>query len=71
MYKSNYDVQRISRRATRGAERFDVEQYNVVKYKNSPSYKGSELWDELSRDVTESTCLTEVKRYLMKEYRIY
>ena len=25
--------------------KFEVERYNVVKYKNSPYYKGAEVWD--------------------------
>ena len=44
-HKLSYDVQHIFPRATRGADRFkfEVERYNVTKYKNSPYYKGSQL----------------------------
>ena len=53
--------------ATRGAERykFEVDRYSVVKYKNSPYYRGSELWDKLPRNDIESVCLSEFKRNLM------
>ena len=72
-HKSNYDVQHVFHRTTRGAGRykFDLERYNVMKYKNSPYYKGSELWDELPRQVIESTSLTEFKMNLMHGYRTY
>ena len=72
-HKNNYDVQHIFSRATRGADRykFALERYNVVKYKNSPFYKGSELWDKLPCHVINSACLTEFKRNLMAQYKTY
>ena len=72
-HKTNYDVQHVFNRTTRGAGRykFDLERYNDMKYKNSPYYKGSELWDELPRQVIESTSLTEFKMNLMHGYRTY
>ena len=47
LHTKNHDVQRVVRRATRGACRykFSVEIYNTVKYKNSPFYKGCDLWN--------------------------
>ena len=52
-HKTTFNARHIFQRATRGAERykFEVERYNVVKYKNSPYYKGSELWNSLPGDV--------------------
>ena len=72
-HKTNHDVQHIFHRATRGADRykFEVERYNMIKYKNSPYYKGSELWDALPRQTIESTCFTEFKRNLMGRYHGY
>ena len=72
-HKSNYDVQHIFHRATRGAERyrFKAERYNVVKYKNSPFYKGSELWDNLPRHVIDSACFLKFKRNIMLQNRQY
>ena len=72
-HKSNYNAQYIFPRATRGANRFkfDLERYKVVKYKNSPYYKGSELWDKLPLCGIESTCLAEFKKTLMTGYRSY
>ena len=60
-HKTSHDVQQLFLRATRGAERykFAVERYNVVKYKNSPYYKGSELWNALPQDTIDSTCFTQ------------
>ena len=51
IHKANHDVHHTFRRATRGADiyKFEVERYDVIKYKNSPYYKGSELWDALPR----------------------
>ena len=73
IHESNFDVQHNFPRATRGANRykFEVERYNVVKYKNSPYYKGSLLWDRLPHNVTESVCLSEFKRNLMTLYCNY
>ena len=72
-HKTSHDVQQVFLRATRGAERykFAVERYNVVKYKNSPYYKGSELWYALPRDTIDSTHFTEFKRNLMNGFRTY
>ena len=72
-HKSNYDVQHILNRVTRGAVRykFEVERYNVVKYKHSHFYKGSELWDTLPRQIIESTCLAEFKKNLMTVYQYF
>ena len=43
----------IPARNHRGANRdqFVVERYNNLKYKNSPFYKGSELWQQLPLDM--------------------
>ena len=72
-HKSNFDVQHVFPRETRGAERykFEVERYNVVKYKNSSYYKGSELWDKLPRHTIDSACFSEFKRNLTAEHRTY
>ena len=49
IHKANHDVRIPAHRVTRagGRFRFRIERYNTVKYKNSPYYKGSELWDSL------------------------
>ena len=48
MYLHNNNPQNlgVAPRVTRGADRdqFYVERYNNIKYKNSPFYKGAELW---------------------------
>ena len=72
-HKLNFDTEHVFRRATRRAERykFEVERYNVVKYKNSPYYKEAELWDSLPQYVTDSVCMTEFKRNLLLVYNHY
>ena len=44
IHKNHFGVERIANRNTRAADhyRFHIERYNVVKYRNSPYYKGSE-----------------------------
>ena len=58
---------------TRGADRdqFYVERYNNCKYKNSPFYKGAELWKLLPIHITWSDSLFQFKQSLKKQYRTY
>ena len=60
-------------RATRAADRykFRLERYNTVKYKNSPYYKGSELWDSLSMSTVNCDTPFEFKQCLRKRYVTY
>ena len=53
IHKENVDNLRIPERNTRAAQRdqFYVERYNNIKFKNSPFYKGSELWKLLPNDI--------------------
>ena len=53
IHKSNVVNLRVLARNTRAAQRsqFYVERYNNIKYKNSPFYKGSELWNLLPIDI--------------------
>ena len=46
LHKHNRRNIRIAPRNTRGADReqFVIERYNNLKYKNSPFYKGAQLW---------------------------
>ena len=73
IYKQRFTVARIHERVTRGAGIFSFvrERYNCVKYKNSPYYKGSILWDGLPNDVKNSQTLLEFKKHLKRLYRIY
>ena len=73
IHKNSSDVARIHNRNTRGADRyhFYLERYNTVKYKNSPYYKGSELWDMLLLSTIESETLFNFKCCLKNEINIY
>ena len=68
-----YDVRRPVNRHTRGADRFKfkLERYNTVKYKNSPYYKGSELWDSLALATINCDNLFEFKQCLRKRFINY
>ena len=73
-HKCGTNVRRVTVRNTRAAVRFQFykDRYNTVKYKNSPYYKGAELWDHLSQETTESTSLFEFKNCLKKsEITVY
>ena len=73
IHKFNHDVRRPVNRHTRGADRFKfkLERYNTVKYKNSPYYKGSELWDSLALATINCDNLFEFKQCLRKRFINY
>ena len=50
---------------------FVRERYNCVKYKNSPYYKGSIIWDNLPVIVRNSMSLTVFKKHLKNIYSRY
>ena len=60
---------RNTRAATR--DQFYVERYKNIKYKNSPFYKGAELWKLLPMDIVTSGSLFEFKQLLKKQYKTY
>ena len=73
IHKDNVDNLRIAERNTRAAQRdqFHVERYNNIKYKNSPFYKGSELWKLLPIDIVSSGSIFEFKQALKRRYTTY
>ena len=74
IYKKRHtDVRRIFNRHTRAADRFAFvrERYNCVKYRNSPYYKGSLLWDTLPINARDSATMLEFKKYLRVVYKEY
>ena len=74
IYKNRHnDVQRIYNRVTRGANVFSFirERYNCTKYRSSPYYKGSVLWDGLPHEAKRCVALQEFKKCLKKVYRSY
>ena len=52
-------------------EQFYVERYSNHKYKNSPFYKGAELWKLLPLHIANSESLFQFKQSFKKEYRSY
>ena len=58
---------------TRGADRdhFYVELYQNCKYKNSPFYKGAELWKLLPLHIATSESIFQLKQGLKREYKTY
>ena len=73
IHKERHDVARIYQRCTRAAGVFAFvrERYNCIKYKNSPYYKGSVIWDTLPINVRNSMNLIEFKKHLNLMYRTY
>ena len=75
MYSHKRDPEnlRIPVRNTREANReiFKTERYQNYKYKNSPYYKGSELWKTLPVDLAVSECLLQFKFGLKRLYKKY
>ena len=68
IHKTNHAVQRRFDRATRAADRytFYLERYKNVKYKNSPYYKSSELWDSLPLMTINCDNVFEFRQHLKK-----
>ena len=69
--KNDHDNLRIPVRHTRAAERtqFSIEKYNVCKYKNSPFYKGADLWKLLPNDIIASDTVFQFKSLLKTRYK--
>ena len=73
LHKSDPVNLQIAIRNTRGADReqFKVDRYNNCKYKNSPYYKGSELWKLLPLYIANSDWLFQFRQNFKKEYKAY
>ena len=74
IYKNRHlDVRRVPNRRIRAADNFSFvrEQYNNVKYKNSPYYKGSLIWDTLPPVAKQCTTISEFKKCLKTVYNAY
>ena len=74
IFKGRHEnAQRIHNRRTRAANVYSFvrERYNCVKYRCSPYYKGSLLWDTLSPEMKRCTTLQEFKKGLKTIYTTY
>ena len=73
MHKNNPVNLRPVNRHTRAANRdqFYVERFSNCKYKNSPFYKGAELWKLLPPDINNSDTLYQFKQSLKTRYTKY
>ena len=74
IFKERHDnVRRVHNRRTRAAEIYSFvrERYNCIKYKNSPYYKGSILWDSLPVITRNSMSLLVFKNLLKNSYNLY
>ena len=65
------NIQRVHGHNTRAAQiySFTHERYHNVKYKNSPYYKGTILWDELPVHTRQCNTLLDFKKSLNRLYR--
>ena len=68
VYKNFVNVERIFAKNTRQGNRYNfrVENYQSSKYKKSPYFKGSVLWDTLSNDVISIPTLVTFKDKLKR-----
>ena len=73
MHKQDPDNLKIPIRNTRAADRdeFNVERYQNSKYKNSPFFKGADLWKSLPLNMINSDCLFQFKKGLKNMYKKY
>ena len=74
IFKSRHnDIRREHARNTRAANVYSFvrERYNNVKYKNSPYFKGSLLWDTLPIETCNSNNILDFKKTLATIYRDY
>ena len=74
IYKNRHlAVRRVHARNTRAANvySFVYEKYQNVKYKNSPYYKGSLLWDTLPVETRQCLNIIDFRNSLKRIYRSY
>ena len=73
IHKYRHNVARMFPRQTRaaGVYSFVRERYNCIKYRNSPYYKGSLLWDGLPINVRSCISLSDFKKCLNRIYKKY
>ena len=74
IYKERHDnVRRVYNRRTRAANVYSFvrERYNCVKYRTSPYYKGSLLWDTLPPEMKICRTLLDFKKGLKNIYSVY
>ena len=73
MYIQKHDGNnlRVPGRQTRAADRiqFHVERFKVCKYKNSPFYKGVELWNLLPLDIATTDSIYQFKKLLKSRFK--
>ena len=50
---------------------FKVERYKNCKYKNSPYYKGADIWKSLPLDISDSDCMFQFKKGIKRIYKKY
>ena len=72
-HKNSVNNLKIPVRNTREADRpqFRIERYQNMKYKNSPFYKGVDLWKELPLDIINSDSIFQFKKKLKHRYTTY
>ena len=68
IHKENVSNLRLIVRNTRAAQR---DQFYVERYKNSPFYKGAELWKLLPLDIASSDSIFQFKLNLKKTYETF
>ena len=68
IHKQNVNPFRVNARHTRGADRyrFHTERCNNSKYRNSPYYRRSNVWDLLLKSTIDSDTLFEFKMIVKK-----
>ena len=74
LYKIRHDdIRRVHVRNMRGAYvySFERERYNNVKYKNSPYYKGSLIWDTLQILMRRLDNIQDFKMELLTIFQHY
>ena len=73
IHKENVDNLRIPERNTCAAQRdqFYVERYNTIQFKNSPFFKGSELWKLLPNDIVLIDSIFQFKQALKRRYTTF
>ena len=71
IYRSIGNVERMFARNTRQGRRFNfrVDNYQSGKYKSSPYFKGTILWDRLPDNVINLLTLLEFKKELKNIFR--
>ena len=69
LWTHGYEIKSINRNTRAGTKKkFKTIKYENAKYRDSPYYKASKLWDTLPQEITNIASLYELKKLLKTHF---